>query len=84
MTEPGSHVEQQVQARIAAARVKIQAAREQRAQFAAARRRGLALRHARKLRNLAEAEQRQQAPEPPQTSGRRTEQPANPDKGERQ
>lgn len=57
MTEPPtSHVEQQVQARIAAARVKVQAAKERRDDLAAARRRGLARRHARKLRNLADAE----------------------------
>lgn len=59
MTEPVSYVEQQVQARIAAARVKVQAAKERRDELSAARRRGLAARHARKLRNLAEAEQRQ-------------------------
>ncbi|MFF7260658.1 hypothetical protein ACFZCL_10290 [Streptomyces sp. NPDC008159] len=54
-----SHVEQQIQARINAARIKVQAAKERRDDLAAARRRGLAHRHARKLRNLAEAEQRQ-------------------------
>ncbi len=43
---------------ITAARVRIQAARERREGFAAARRRGLARRHAAKLRHLAEAEQR--------------------------
>ncbi|SBT91381.1 hypothetical protein GA0115233_103013 [Streptomyces sp. DI166] len=60
MTEPStSHVEQQVQARIAAARIKVQAARERREELSAARRRGLAARHANKLRRLAEAEQRQ-------------------------
>ncbi|MGW6258624.1 hypothetical protein [Streptomyces sp. NPDC055085] len=58
MSESVSHVEQQVQARIAAARVKIQAAKERRDDLAAARRRGLAHRHAAKLRNLAAAEQR--------------------------
>ncbi|MFC8201338.1 hypothetical protein ACFUTV_38975 [Streptomyces sp. NPDC057298] len=58
MTEPStSHVEQQVQARIAAARIKVQAAKERRDDLAAARRRGLAHRHARKLQNLAEQEQ---------------------------
>lgn len=60
MTESTSHVEQQVQARIAAARIKVQAAKERRDDLAAARKRGLAHRHARKLRNLAEAEQRAQ------------------------
>ncbi|MEU0428518.1 hypothetical protein ABZ235_33940 [Streptomyces canus] len=60
MTEPStSHVEQQIQQRIAAARVKVQAARLQREELSAARRRGLAARHANKLRRLAEAEQRQ-------------------------
>ncbi|MET8098130.1 hypothetical protein ABZV29_16870 [Streptomyces sp. NPDC005236] len=61
MTESVSHVEQQVQARIAAARARIQAAKERRDSLTQARRRGLAHRHARKLRNLAEAEQRQAA-----------------------
>lgn len=64
MTEPStSHVEQQVQARIAAARVKVQAARQRRDELGAARRRGLAARHANKLRRQAaaraEAEQEQ-------------------------
>ncbi|SMF64564.1 hypothetical protein [Streptomyces sp. Amel2xC10] len=56
MTESSSHVEQAVQARIAAARIRVQAAKERRDDLAAARRRGLAHRHARKLRNLADAE----------------------------
>lgn len=58
MTEPVSHVEQQVQARITAARVRIQAAKERRESFAQARKRGLANRHARKLRNLAAERER--------------------------
>lgn len=58
MSEPLSHVEQQVQARIAAARARIQAAKERRDSLAQARKRGLAHRHARKLRNLAESERR--------------------------
>ncbi|MEV4865630.1 hypothetical protein [Streptomyces ossamyceticus] len=64
-TASTSHVEQQVQARIAAARIKVQAAKERRDDLAAARRRGLAHRHARKLRNLAEQEQQaaEQAPD---------------------
>lgn len=49
-----SHVEQQIQARIAAARAKVQAAQQRRDDLAAARRRGLAHRHAAKLRRLAE------------------------------
>lgn len=57
MTE--SHVDAAVQARIAAAKVRVQAARERRDDLAQARKRGLAHRHARKLKNLAEAEQRQ-------------------------
>ncbi|MEU2584514.1 hypothetical protein ABZ612_16460 [Streptomyces avermitilis] len=57
MTE--SHVEQAVQARVAAARVRIQAAKERRDSLAQARKRGLAHRHAVKLRNLAESERRQ-------------------------
>lgn len=56
-----SHVEQQIQARIQAARVKVQAAKERRASLAEARRAGLAHRHAAKLRHLAEAEERRQA-----------------------
>jgi hypothetical protein len=48
-----SHVEQAVQQRIAAARIKVQAAKERRASFAEARRAGLARRHAAKLRRAA-------------------------------
>ncbi|WP_405671429.1 hypothetical protein [Streptomyces sp. NBC_01530] len=59
MTEPTSHVERQIAARIQAAKVKVQAAQERRDELSAARRRGLAARHANKLRNLADAEQRQ-------------------------
>lgn len=54
MTESSSHVEQQVQARIAAARAKVQGAKQQRDELGAARRRGLAARHANKLRHLGE------------------------------
>ncbi|MCX4592374.1 hypothetical protein OG819_22355 [Streptomyces sp. NBC_01549] len=54
MTE--SHVEQQVQARIAAARRRTEDMRRQRAELAAARKRGLAQRHAQKLRNLRGAD----------------------------
>lgn len=65
MTEPNtSAVEQAVQARIAAARVRVAAAKQRRDDLAAARRRGLAHRHAAKLRNLAEAEQRQADEQP--------------------
>ncbi|MEH0642844.1 hypothetical protein QBB33_15480 [Streptomyces scabiei] len=61
MTEPStSYVEQQVQQRIAAVKVRVQAAKERRDDLAAARRRGLAHRHARKLKNLAEVEERAQ------------------------
>lgn len=56
MTESTSAVEQ---ARIVAARIKVQAARERRDDLAAARKRGLARRHAAKLRHLADAEQQQ-------------------------
>lgn len=42
-----------VQIRIEAARVKIQAAKRRREELSTARRRGLAARHAAKLRNLA-------------------------------
>ncbi|GAA2218844.1 hypothetical protein [Streptomyces indiaensis] len=55
MTESTSHVEQQIQARIAAAKIRVQAAKKRRDDLAAARRRGLAHRHAQKLRNQAEA-----------------------------
>ena len=58
MTE--SHVDAAVQARIAAARAKVQAAKERRDDLAAARKRGLAHRHANKLRLLADAEQQLQ------------------------
>jgi hypothetical protein len=47
-----SHVEEQVKARIAAARRRTEDMRRQRAELAAARKRGLAQRHAQKLRNL--------------------------------
>lgn len=60
MTESTSHVEQQIQARIQAQRVKVQAAKERRDDLAQARKRGLAHRHARKLKNLAEQERRRQ------------------------
>ena len=53
MADSTSHVEQQIQARIAAAKVRVQAAKRRRDELAAARRRGLARRHAQKLRNQA-------------------------------
>lgn len=53
-----SHVELEIQRRVQAARVKVAAAKERRAELSAARRRGLAARHARKLANLRDAEQR--------------------------
>jgi len=59
MTESTSAVEQAVQARIAQARIRVAAAKERRDDLAAARKRGLAHRHARKLRLLADAEQQQ-------------------------
>lgn len=59
MTESTSHVEQAVQQQIAAARVRIQAAKERRTSLAEARTAGLARRHAQKLAHLADAEQRQ-------------------------
>lgn len=60
MTEPStSHVEQQITARIQAARRRTEDMRRQRAELAAARKAGLARRHAAKLRHLAEREQRQ-------------------------
>lgn len=67
MTESTSAVELAVQARIAAAKVRVQAARERRDQLSTARRAGLARRHAAKLRRLAEAEQQRQDDEPEET-----------------
>ncbi|MET7651555.1 hypothetical protein [Streptomyces sp. NPDC005486] len=58
MTESTSHVEQQIQARIQAQRIKVAAAKERRASLAEARKAGLAHRHAAKLRHL-EARDRQ-------------------------
>ncbi|MFJ1667316.1 hypothetical protein ACIOK4_13200 [Streptomyces bottropensis] len=60
MTESTSAVEQAVTARIAAAKRRTEGMRRQRAELAAARKAGLARRHARKLAALAEAEQRAQ------------------------
>ncbi|WP_097867438.1 hypothetical protein [Streptomyces sp. rh34] len=53
MTESTSAVEQAVQARIEAARIRIAAAKRRRAELSAARQRGLAARHAAKLRYFA-------------------------------
>lgn len=61
MTESTSHIEQAVQQRIQAARVRVAAARERRQSLAEARKAGLARRHARKLKNLADQEQRLEA-----------------------
>lgn len=58
MTESTSAVEQAVQQRIAAARIRVQAAQRRRDELAAARRRGIAARHANKLRRLAEQQLR--------------------------
>ncbi|WP_338907078.1 hypothetical protein [Streptomyces nigra] len=59
MTDSTSAVEQAVQARIAAARIRVQAAAKRREDLAQARRRGLARRHAQKLRNQATRRQEQ-------------------------
>jgi hypothetical protein len=56
MTESTSHVEAEIQRRITAARIRVQAARERRDELSAARRRGIAARHANKLRRLKDAE----------------------------
>ncbi|MER5211956.1 hypothetical protein ABT063_15585 [Streptomyces sp. NPDC002838] len=56
MTESTSAVEQAVHARIAAARVKVQAARERRESLTEARKHGLARRHAQKLRRQADTQ----------------------------
>jgi hypothetical protein len=50
-----SHVEEQIAARIAAAKRKVEQEKQRRAELAAARQAGLARRHAAKLRRLAEA-----------------------------
>lgn len=60
MTESTSYVEQQVQQRIAAAKIRVAAAKERRTSLAEARKYGLARRHAAKLRHLKDAEQRAQ------------------------
>lgn len=60
MTESTSHVEAEIQRRIQAQRIKVQAAKERRDDLAQARKRGLAHRHARKLKALAEAEEKAQ------------------------
>lgn len=51
------NVDDLVAERIAAARVRIQAAKRRRGELSAARRRGLAARQAAKLRNLASSQQ---------------------------
>jgi hypothetical protein len=50
-----SHVEEQIRARIAAARRKAEERQRQRAELAAARKAGLAHRHAQRLRNQTAA-----------------------------
>ncbi|MER7574907.1 hypothetical protein [Streptomyces sp. NPDC126514] len=68
MTEPStSAVELAVQQRIAAARVRIAAAKERRESLTEARQRGLARRHAQTLKNLAEARQLRLDTEPEET-----------------
>ncbi|MBO0917511.1 hypothetical protein [Streptomyces laculatispora] len=52
---------------VAAARVRIQAAKRRREEMSAARRRGLAARHANKLRNLRESEARAAVGQQPTT-----------------
>ncbi|MCX5522973.1 hypothetical protein OG342_08875 [Streptomyces bobili] len=60
VTESTSAVEQAVQQRIQAARIRVAASQQRRDELSAARRRGLAARHANRLRNLAEQAQRAQ------------------------
>ena len=70
MTEPStSAVEQAVTARIQAAKRRTEDMRRQRAELAAARKAGLAHRHAAKLRALAEQEQRAQQQLPDEDDG---------------
>ncbi|MEU8855721.1 hypothetical protein AB0C48_13700 [Streptomyces sp. NPDC048556] len=57
------NVDDVVAARIEAARVRIQAAKRRREELAAARRRGLAARHAAKLRHLSRVDIDTTAPE---------------------
>ncbi|MFI6861760.1 hypothetical protein ACIBKZ_17990 [Streptomyces sp. NPDC050421] len=61
------NVDDVVAARIEAARVRIAAAKRRREELSAARRRGLAARHAAKLRNLAArvSDETPAAPNPP-------------------
>lgn len=61
--ESTSAVEQAVAARIEQARIRVAAARERRDELSAARRRGIAARHARKLRNLAEQQRQDGGPD---------------------
>ncbi|MFH9012657.1 hypothetical protein ACH4C6_14865 [Streptomyces sp. NPDC017943] len=61
--ESNSAVEQAVAARIAAAKIRVQATKKRRDELTAARRRGLAARHANKLRRQAET--RNQPPTEP-------------------
>jgi hypothetical protein len=58
VTESTSAVEQAIAARIAAVKIRAATAKQQRDELSAARRRGLAARHANKLRNLRDSEQR--------------------------
>lgn len=71
-----SHVEAQITARIQAARRRTEDMRRQRAELAAARKAGLARRHAAKLRHLKDAEQRaqQQLPDEDDDDGQDDEQ----------
>jgi hypothetical protein len=64
-----SHVEQAVAASIAAARRRTADMRRQRAELAAARKRGLAKRHAAKLANLPGAEGHAGVGQAPTTDG---------------
>ncbi|MET8481302.1 hypothetical protein ABZV68_29605 [Streptomyces clavifer] len=57
------NVDDVVAARIEAARVRIQAAKRRREELSAARKRGLAARHAAKLRNLSRGDTPTTAPE---------------------
>lgn len=57
MTESSSHVEAKITARIQAAKRRTEDMRRQRAELAAARKAGLARRHAAKLARLAEQTQ---------------------------
>ncbi|QUI36291.1 hypothetical protein H9W91_17540 [Streptomyces alfalfae] len=71
------NVDDVVAEKIAAARARIEATKRRRAALAAARQRGLALRHAAKLRNLRGAEGHADVGQPSTTAGQSPKVQAN-------